>query len=713
MKIVERVLVSLLCGLLAAAVLACSTTSEPESDAVIVPPDKTDNFMSETAQEYMLEGTTTVTIERILEGEPEELRLARVRELIPLKQIVIGWFLLQYVKPHDSHGESDYGGFDCLTKNGSYEDLDIRDTGDGLTYSFRFRQEIAGTLDLLEKLPDTWLDDDGHTHFILKVGKITNSEMEQLEVNDEWYRRSPWGDFDPSKVSADRIEDQELTIWPEPRSTDAWIDYNALFADGEVTIGIHFGWDYHAEYHLKHSEDVYDWLVARGFDSPVDAYGDYTRSSGPLTRTIDANGKDVLAKVWLYWGKPGTDCDPDTDAGGRVLEQDMRDSFKNKEVIVFSGHSGPFYGFALANWRVTEEGDLDDSEIPGLDMPSGVYQVVMAEGCETYGMGQGFWDNPNKSDRSKVDVITTTSFSNASTPAAVTDFLTAMVGADSSSNVHKPQTFRQLLVDLDRNSYWFSTMYGVHGIDDNPHLHPYADPAVFCQSCRYDSECGVGHRCAKLNEEEKACFAECTADDGCPDGWKCMDVAVGYTMESKACVPVNLTCVQEPPEIEVPELMINELLADPPSDLAGDANGDGVRDASQDEFVEIYNHGQSLVDLEGWQIADATGTRFVFPHGATLMSGEAVVVFGGGEPAGDFGGSIAHATASMLGLNNSGDTVLLVAPDKTVVDRVDFGREGGQDRSLVRERDGDPTAAWVPHPGEPFSPGKRQDGSAF
>ncbi|MBW2703401.1 MAG: lamin tail domain-containing protein [Deltaproteobacteria bacterium] len=698
---------------MALACVACDSSSNPAEEAVIVPPDKTDNFLSPSAQEYWVEGETTVTIESNLEFETEDVRMARVKELIPLKQVVIGWFLLQYVKPHSADHESEYGGFDCLTKNGSYEDLDIRDTGDGLTYSFRFRQEIAGSMDLLSQLPDTWLDDDGHHRFILKVGKISNYKMEQLEINAEWYRSSPWSDFDPANVSPDLIEDQELAVWAEPHSTDAWIDYNQLFADGEISIGVHFGWDYHKEYHILHSEAVYDWLEARDFVSPVDSYDDYTRTSGPLTKTIKANGKDVLAKIWLYWGKPGTETDPDTDAGGIALENDMRDSFKNKEVIVFSGHSGPFYGFALANWRKTDEGDLDDSEIPGLDMPSDVYQVVMAEGCETYGMGQGFRDNPNKPGMSMVDVITSTSFSNASAPTAVTDFLTAMVLGEYGAIEHKPQTFRELLVDLDRNSYWFSTMYGVHGLDDNPHLHPYANPAEFCESCDSDSDCGMGNRCARLNNEEKACFGECTHDDGCPNGWMCMNVAVSSWMRFKACVPLNMTCVQEPPEVLVPQVMINEILADPPADMTGDANGDGVRDGSQDEFIEILNYGNELVDMEGWQITDNTGTRFVFPRGVTLMSGEALVVFGAGEIFGDYGGAMAYKTSYMLGFNNSGDSIRLLQADGNKIDEVIYGSEGGQNRSLVREIDADPNAAWVQHPGSAFSVGTRQDGSSF
>ncbi len=703
--------------LLCAALLTSACTGQPgeEEDAFVVPPEKADNFMSLKAQEYVLEGTTTVTIEENLLDEPEDVKLARVHELIPLKQIVIGWFLNQYVKPHDSHSESEYGGSDSLTTHGSYEDMDIQAQDDGLTYSFRFRQELGGPMDLLEVLPTTPTEDGKHK-FDLTIGKISNSQMARLDTNYEWYRSSPWSDFDPSKVDPSRLETVTLTIWAEPRSVDSWIDYNALYADGVVTMAIYFGWDYHNDYHLKHSRDVYDWLIKKGYTSPVESYDDYTRTSGPLTRTIQANGKALLVKIWLHWGKPGTDTDPDTYSGGKQLEDDMREDFRTKEVIAFSGHSGPFYGFALANWRKTDEGDLDDSEIPGLDMPSDVYQVVMAEGCETYALGQAFWDNPNKPNRTNLDILTTTSFSNASTPASVEDFITAIAGTKWNGDVQEPETYGELLRNLDTNSYWFNTMYGVHGLDDNPHLHPYANPDVYCTPCNSDAQCGQGHKCARLEDGEKYCFAFCTADDGCPDGYKCLNVASGYTMQWKTCVPENLSCQEEPPVEDKPTVMLNEILADPPSDVSGDANQDGERDASKDEFVEIYNYGNGLVNLQDWVIADSTGTRFTFPAGATLMSGEAAVVFGGGNPPKTIGSALTYTADVMLGLNNRGDTVSLIAPDGTVVDSFAYGRDlGGWDSSMVRATDGDPEAEWILHSdlGTPFSAGTKSDGSSF
>jgi|GEM_PF-311229 len=687
----------------------------PEEEGQIVPPGKEDNFLSNTAQEYMVEGLSTVTIEASLASAPDDQKLGRVRELIALKQIVIGWFLNQYIATKEGEeSNASYGGFNALTKNGAYEELDIAAL-DATTYQFKFRQEFGGALDLLARIPATTCQTNRKC-FDLTIGKISNEEMQQLETNNEWYRRPPWDSFDPSKVDPSLLEKVTLAVWPEPRSYDAWFDYNRLFADGKVTIGLHFGWDYHSEYHLKHSREVYDWLVgSEGFKSPVASYDDLTRTSGPLTKTIQANGKPVTVEVSLYWGKPGTDTDPDTSSGGKTLESDMRQSFKDKEIIMFSGHSGPFYGFALANWRKTDEGDLDDTEIPGLDMPADTYQVVVAEGCDTYALGEAFRLNPAKQGGKNIDVVTTTSFSNAATAEGIKDTLRTIYGTDASGN-QKPLTFVEYLRAMDANSPWFTTMYGVHGLDDNPHGHPYGRPDLACTPCTTDQDCGgVGNKCTRLGTSEKFCTYFCTADDGCPSGYQCLPVAQGSTITSKQCAPSNLTCTVAPPQPSGPAVIINEVFASPKAG-SGDANGDGTVSATDDEFIELVNVSNKEVDLTGWTIADSYMTRYVFPAGTKLPAGKALVLFAGGKqsafPA--FGGAtVLLSVQNKLGLNNGGDRVTLVDKSGDTVSEMSYGAEGGGGKSLVRATDGDPAASFVVHGGSGYSPGVRTDGSPF
>ncbi|MCP3902731.1 MAG: lamin tail domain-containing protein, partial [Planctomycetes bacterium] len=104
---------------------------------------------------------------------------------------------------------------------------------------------------------------------------------------------------------------------------------------------------------------------------------------------------------------------------------------------------------------------------------------------------------------------------------------------------------------------------------------------------------------------------------------------------------------------ECEEIIINEILFDPAQGPTGDSNADGTSDASQDEFVEIFNNTGAPLDVSGWEIADGFGPRHVFPAGTVIPDQCVVVVFGGGFPNGLYGGALVQvASSGALGLNN-------------------------------------------------------------
>lgn len=507
------------------AMCACGAldTALPEDteDGFVVEDGKADDFFSLKATEFVVTGTGRVVVEANATD-------ARVRKAIALEHTAITWFLNQYLVDKESgeHGDAnaDYGGFAAMVKNGAYEDFKVTQRN-ATTYDFEFKQTIAGKKNLLSKLPLR------NGQFTIEIGKPTLAEMEK---SNEWYRQAPWNEWNPANVAADKKETLTLGIVADKKSTDGWWDYKRLFEDGVLTVDVHFGYDYNPEAaHITDPKALVDWLRDRGF----------TLRSGVYTRSLDADGKKVKVEVRVFSPKPGTATDPNTDAGGKKMEADMFASLKSRDVIVYSGHSGPLYGFALANWDKTDEGDVDDTELAVTPLWSGHYQIVFAEGCNTYMLGSTLMKNPSKAGKD-IDVITTTSFSVSYSP--VEDFLGRLIELDSQGR-HRPRTMAQTLEDLDAYSVGEKspTMYGIHGIDDNPKLHPFAKLENTCKSCSSNAACGgVGNACVTIGASGRRCVAACTDDSGCPTGYQCKQVASSSTstIYGAYCVPAARSC---------------------------------------------------------------------------------------------------------------------------------------------------------------------------
>ncbi len=153
--------------------------------------------------------------------------------------------------------------------------------------------------------------------------------------------------------------------------------------------------------------------------------------------------------------------------------------------------------------------------------------------------------------------------------------------------------------------------------------------------------------------------------------------------------------------IAYPHPIITEVLFAVPGGDAGDANGDGKRHVSGDEFVELYNPHDKAIQLRGYKLTDANAPdkgqlRFVFPL-FELPPGGAVVVFNGFGcswfgPVGDakaapmaandrFGNAwvfTMKAASQYVAFSNTGDHVLLTGPDGSPVHRVSWGEPKDQ-----------------------------------
>lgn len=191
------------------------------------------------------------------------------------------------------------------------------------------------------------------------------------------------------------------------------------------------------------------------------------------------------------------------------------------------------------------------------------------------------------------------------------------------------------------------------------------------------------------------------------------DIEFGKAADHEMCQLTISTNKLTPPPTGTGELVLNEVLADPPVDY--DANGDGAYHYHDDEFLELVNVGNGPLDLSGATVSDATGVRVTLPAGTVLAAGEVLVIFGGGEPA-EIGAGVHVLAGGRMQLNNDGDNVTIRDASGAVLVETSYGAEGGDDQSLVRAVDGDPAAAFVLHGvvGEgPASPGRKSDGSAF
>ena len=174
-----------------------------------------------------------------------------------------------------------------------------------------------------------------------------------------------------------------------------------------------------------------------------------------------------------------------------------------------------------------------------------------------------------------------------------------------------------------------------------------------------------------------------------------------------------------------PLIIINEVLYDPPSGNAGDANGDGTREAQEDEFIEFYNMG-GQIDISGYTISDAAQERHEFPSGTIIPANGVLVLFGGGNPTGSFGGAIVQtASTGLLNMNNAGDMVtmhdsngneILTFDIEPLSNNPDEAYTRYPDLNEVPNENGDiffQHAGIAEADGRLFSPGTKLDGTNF
>ena len=136
---------------------------------------------------------------------------------------------------------------------------------------------------------------------------------------------------------------------------------------------------------------------------------------------------------------------------------------------------------------------------------------------------------------------------------------------------------------------------------------------------------------------------------------------------------------------DYPDFIINEILADPDATY-GDANGDGIIDIHEDEFVEIINNESIPVDIADYTLLVSDVIKHTFPSNTIVAAGEAVVVFGGGNPTG-IPGVVQVASSGGLILSNTSEEIKLDNPHSVIIDSYNYGSEANNGQSIARDPD--------------------------
>ncbi|MDP6942918.1 MAG: lamin tail domain-containing protein [Myxococcota bacterium] len=188
--------------------------------------------------------------------------------------------------------------------------------------------------------------------------------------------------------------------------------------------------------------------------------------------------------------------------------------------------------------------------------------------------------------------------------------------------------------------------------------------------------------------------SECATDDDCPTGRVCR---LGLCALSAAGPDagfgpdVSLDCRPATPD----DFVLNEFLANP---KGSDFHGDGTYDSGDDEFVELVNIASEPVGLLNVQLRVSDEPVNLTP--VCVDAGSAHVHWGADDS---------------LGLNNDGDTLQLLV-DGEIIDSHTYGGEGGNQQSITRVVQLDPSSAWVGHgdiSDRFWSPGTCPDGGSF
>ncbi len=520
-----RKILGAILGLLVMAGAGCGeTTRDAGDEAVVVYPGKADDYLSPTSREYLLWGMGDLVLDAEWADKEMAEKEAHVEAMLGYKFKAYSHFINVYITDKSSHDSNqDYGGFAGLIKSSSVEWIFEPIGDDGMTWTFIWEMEMGGPQDLMDRMPIE-MDENGQTYFMVKLPVLSNSALTNGSYPKDFNANTHEGELDEIQVMVE----------PEDESFDAFPKYNAMFEDGLLDVFILVGGDYNEKrWDLIAAEQIFDWLKSAGYKHAAEELTDLTLESEPFRKTLKANGKEIQVEVTLMW----PDIVPDADLNS--VRERVAAAYESMDIVIYDGHAGQDPDYSGVVYHYNPRKAISANDLAELNLPE-KYQLYLFNGCKTYNAyPDAVYQNETKTT-ANLDIISTVNFSWLSMqPYTTSGFLNELLALKGGT--HDPRTYVEILTQINLSNN-YNVYYGVHGLDDNEHLNPYADVTTLCQSCSSDGDCpGQGNLCVRF-DWGKACAAECTADDGCPESYSCRDIAINGNITGRQCLPDTLTC---------------------------------------------------------------------------------------------------------------------------------------------------------------------------
>ena len=513
-----------------------------------VAPGKADNYYSNVAREFEATGQIKLNLTDV-EYADEVLRQQKADRRITAAVVYLTTYVTK--KLEDFFSNEEYGGFAAMVRNRLATTTEFEERTDASgepTYWATFSITLAGTNELPGLIGNNF-------ELLMPEGKEASGGS-----------LSAVRSFNPETYSG-ALETIEVELRPIAAASNAYPHYEAFVEDGVYNITMFQGYDYNegrsdlmetiyllstfeamgfdlgtlellpqADARLAQLyENIHQYYLAeeqKGETNPDFSVADWwmrlqpyldiatrlTSESGPITREITFGGRPVLVEARIFHTELFNDS--------AYHKQTALDEFVSRDVFYYNGHAGPWYGLSLSQGGGADVKEGDFALAPFTDRQ----QLFVANGCQTYSQyADTVYAHELKNVRN-LDVITTVNYSYGQ---GAIPSLAGLLHLDERGELI-PHHFEAILTYVNNNetNSEKEVFYGVTGIEENPRIHPYANPQRIGDTCVASEECGHtwGNVCVS-----GSCGIYALDTEACPAGTFGSPLADGDTIFAHGC----------------------------------------------------------------------------------------------------------------------------------------------------------------------------------